>query len=111
MPGRSEVMAHLTRKLLGYALGRALNNFDKCVVDDSLSADGGRLPRFGHDRNDRAQLSVPASVREEVGKSMARTMSRRTFLRGTGVALGLPLLEAMEASADPRRERLRSACA
>lgn len=30
---------------------------------------------------------------------MARTMSRRTFLRGTGVALGLPLLEAMEASA------------
>jgi hypothetical protein len=30
---------------------------------------------------------------------MARTMSRRTFLRGTGVALGLPLLESMEASA------------
>src|SRR5678809_484876 len=30
---------------------------------------------------------------------MVRTMSRRTFLRGSGAALGLPLLEAMEASA------------
>lgn len=35
---KDDVMTHLTRKLLGYALGRALNNFDKCVVDDSLKA-------------------------------------------------------------------------
>ena len=35
---KDEVMTHLTRKMLGYALGRALNNFDKCVVDDSLKA-------------------------------------------------------------------------
>jgi uncharacterized protein DUF1592/uncharacterized protein DUF1588/uncharacterized protein DUF1587/uncharacterized protein DUF1585/uncharacterized protein DUF1595/cytochrome c len=35
---KDEVMTHLTRKILGYALGRALNNFDKCVVDDSLKA-------------------------------------------------------------------------
>jgi hypothetical protein len=35
---KDEVVTHLTRKLLGYALGRALNNFDKCVVDDSLKA-------------------------------------------------------------------------
>lgn len=27
---------HLTRKLLGFALGRSLNKFDDCVVDDSL---------------------------------------------------------------------------
>ncbi|MBI3858474.1 MAG: DUF1592 domain-containing protein [Planctomycetes bacterium] len=35
---KDEVVTHLTRKMLGYALGRALNNFDKCVVDDSLMA-------------------------------------------------------------------------
>ena len=31
-------MTHLTRKLLGYSHGRALNTFDKCVVDDALKA-------------------------------------------------------------------------
>lgn len=35
---QDEVLTHLARKLLGYALGRALNNFDKCVVDDGLKA-------------------------------------------------------------------------
>jgi len=38
MGRKDEVMAHLARKLLGYALGRALNKFDQCVVDDSLKA-------------------------------------------------------------------------
>jgi hypothetical protein len=35
---KDDVMTHLTRKLLGYALGRALNKFDNCVVDDALKA-------------------------------------------------------------------------
>jgi hypothetical protein len=38
MGRKDEVMTHLSRKLLGYSLGRALNNFDKCVVDDCLKA-------------------------------------------------------------------------
>jgi hypothetical protein len=38
MGRKDEVVTHLTRKLLGYALGRALNQFDKCVVDDALKA-------------------------------------------------------------------------
>lgn len=38
MGRKDEVVTHLTRKMLGYALGRALNNFDKCVVDDALKA-------------------------------------------------------------------------
>jgi hypothetical protein len=45
MGRKDEVLAHLSRKLLGYALGRALNKFDQCVVDDSLKAlkaDGNR---------------------------------------------------------------------
>ncbi|HYE98689.1 MAG TPA: DUF1592 domain-containing protein [Planctomycetota bacterium] len=35
---KDEVMRHLARKLLGYALGRPLNKFDECVVDDALKA-------------------------------------------------------------------------
>jgi len=45
MGRKDEVLAHLSRKLLGYALGRALNKFDQCVVDDglkALKADGHR---------------------------------------------------------------------
>lgn len=38
MGRKDEVLTHLTRKLLGYALGRALNTFDKCVVEDALKA-------------------------------------------------------------------------
>lgn len=38
MMRKDEVVTHLTRKLLGYALGRALNKFDQCVVDDALKA-------------------------------------------------------------------------
>lgn len=44
MGRKDEVLAHLSRKLLGYALGRALNKFDQCVVDDSLKA----LKASGH---------------------------------------------------------------
>ena len=38
MARKDEVMKHLAKKLLGYALGRGLNKFDDCVVDDSLKA-------------------------------------------------------------------------
>jgi hypothetical protein len=33
---KDEVMKHLAKKLLGYALGRGLNKFDECVVDESV---------------------------------------------------------------------------
>jgi hypothetical protein len=35
---KDEVMRHLARKMLGYALGRQLNKFDDCVVDDAMKA-------------------------------------------------------------------------
>ena len=38
MARKDDVVLHLTRKMLGYALGRALNKFDDCVVTDSLKA-------------------------------------------------------------------------
>ena len=35
---KPEFLRNLTRKLVGYALGRPLNKFDECVIDDSLKA-------------------------------------------------------------------------
>jgi mono/diheme cytochrome c family protein len=35
---KDEVMTHLARKLLGYALGRDLNKFDECVIEEALKA-------------------------------------------------------------------------
>ncbi len=35
---RPEVLKHLSRKMLGYALGRELNRFDQCVIDDTMKA-------------------------------------------------------------------------
>jgi hypothetical protein len=42
---KPEFLRTLTRKLLGYALGRELNKFDQCVIDDAVkavAADGDR---------------------------------------------------------------------
>jgi hypothetical protein len=33
---KQEFARHLSRKLLGYALGRALNKYDQCVIDDCV---------------------------------------------------------------------------
>jgi mono/diheme cytochrome c family protein len=35
---KGEVVRHLTRKMLGYALGRELNKFDQCVITDTMKA-------------------------------------------------------------------------
>ncbi len=35
---KQEVLRHLSKKMLGYALGRELNRFDQCVVDDAMKA-------------------------------------------------------------------------
>lgn len=35
---KGELLRNLTRKMLGYALGRGLNRFDDCVIRDSLEA-------------------------------------------------------------------------
>lgn len=35
---RDQFVQHLIRQMLGYALGRPLNRFDQCVIDDTLKA-------------------------------------------------------------------------
>src|SRR5581483_11539058 len=63
-----------------------------------------RLPPS--DPGDRLQSGVPGPVKE--GEMSARSISRRRMLRASGVALGLPFLDAMtpafaRAAAPPRR--------
>ena len=58
----------------------------------------GRVPHLATAGSDRAELPVFAPKPEAVSRAMgvkSKPLSRRTFLRGAGVALGLPLLEAM----------------
>lgn len=38
MSKKDEIMRNLTKKMLGYALGRSLNKFDRCVIDDAMKA-------------------------------------------------------------------------
>jgi len=35
---KHQIMSHLTKRLVGYALGRELNRFDDCVIRDSMKA-------------------------------------------------------------------------
>ena len=35
---KDDFARNLTRKMLGYALGRSLNRYDNCVIDDSMAA-------------------------------------------------------------------------
>ena len=35
---RDQVFRHLAKKLTGYALGRPLNRFDDCVINDAMAA-------------------------------------------------------------------------
>ncbi|MCC6491608.1 MAG: DUF1592 domain-containing protein [Pirellulales bacterium] len=35
---KDEFVRHLSRKMLGYALGRGLSQFDDCIVDDTMEA-------------------------------------------------------------------------
>ncbi|HTN74451.1 MAG TPA: DUF1592 domain-containing protein, partial [Pirellulaceae bacterium] len=35
---KPEILKHLSKKMLGYALGRELNRFDQCVLDDAMKA-------------------------------------------------------------------------
>ena len=96
---------NLTSKMLGYALGRGLTLKDSCTVDNIVA----QLK----DNNYSAQtlieaivLSVPfryqAGGAQERSEGAAQAMtsskisiSRRALLRGAGVGLGLPWLEAM----------------
>ncbi|MFQ3592303.1 MAG: DUF1592 domain-containing protein, partial [Gemmataceae bacterium] len=55
---KNEFLRNLTRKLLGYALGRQLYRFDQCVIDEALKGLAEREDR-SHELIERIVLSYP----------------------------------------------------
>ena len=96
----------LAEKMLTYALGRGLEDPDKCAVDrivDTMSSDQSKFSSLVLE----IVKSDPFQRRKNRGSRTMRTarqISRRTVLRGLGTAIALPWLEAM---APPRRWPLR----
>ena len=84
-----------TEKLLTYALGRGLTPHDAPAVR-AISAHGraARVPAVERRHGHRHQHVLPD---EEIAVMMITRMAlpRRTFLRGVGATLALPLLDAM----------------
>ena len=97
---RDAVAATATEKLLTYALGRRVEYFDMPAVR-AIVRDAGaqRLPLLVARHRHRQERAVPdEAIRGRHTAVMFITkkhLSRRTFLRGTGVTLALPLLESM----------------
>src|SRR4029079_17212686 len=56
---------------------------------------GLRIPRFAAPRRSKQDLSEQVGIPTMAQRVSKRHLSRRTFLRGTGVALALPWLDAM----------------
>ena len=114
-----QVMTTLSKKMMGYALGRTVLASDRPLLDED---DGGRRRRLvfrtgGEDhhqpavpqpggRDDSASTSAMTVARQNRGTpsqrkqvpmsiNRARLPSRRHFLRGMGVALALPWMESL----------------
>ena len=89
-------MNTVTEKLLTYALGRGLEYYDKPAVRAIMRAGRARqLPHFGADQRHREEHAV--SDEEDSGTMIItkKSLPRRTFLRGLGTTLALPLLDSM----------------
>ena len=107
----------LAEKMLTYALGRGLERADRRAVDQIVRQAGPRrIPVLGpgpRHRRERAVLVQP-EARGGNHEDCAREYSRRTVLRGLGVSMALPLLEAMDrgrrcAGSADRRQSCRCA--
>jgi len=68
-----------------------------CARSHRKADAGGQVPVPGLASRGGAEPSISMATRRTRGNQamMQRTLSRRTFLRGAGVAMGLPLLEGM----------------
>ena len=84
----------LTEKLLTFALGRGVEYYDAPAVRKIVrDAQRDRLPLLVDHSGNRQQHAVSD---EEVAMIITKkALPRRTFLRGVGATLALPLLDAM----------------
>ena len=87
----------LTEKVLTYALGRGLEYYDRCAVDEIMEAlEQGRIPVFDSDYWGDQERTIPeANHARGPAMSDGLRISRRTMLRGVGTAVALPFLDAM----------------
>ena len=74
---QDEFLRNFCRKLLGYALGRAVQLSDEPLIDEMLAAAAGeRLPLLRRARDDRPQQAIPISSRAAGDSSRARETRR-----------------------------------
>ena len=100
----------LTEKLMTYGLGRGLEYYDMPHVRKIVRDAAPRQLSFFIDRvgycekrtisneessRDSEQLNIWHTKETDIMFITKKHLSRRTFLRGAGVAVGLPLLDAM----------------
>ncbi len=109
---RSDVFVRtVTEKLLTYATGRALKYYDMPVVR-SIAREAaqerqsffGARPRYREERsisdeNEAIRVSIPR--RTAMRFITKKHLPRRTFLRGMGVTVALPLLDSMVPAQTP----------
>ena len=90
---------NVTEKMLTYSLGRGLERFDRPTVEAiSRQSQGERLQVFGARHGSREEQTVPDAEcggREAMNLIFKKQLPRRTFLRGMGSVVALPLLDAM----------------
>ena len=89
-------VATLTEKLLTYALGRGAEHYDMPAVRAIHARRGSQRPPLFVARVGRSSTAFPFQ-NEEIGVMIITktALPRRTFLRGMGATLALPLLDAM----------------
>ena len=93
---RDEFIATFTEKLMTYALGRGLESYDQPAMR-AIMRDAAKQ-NTTHSRYHQCNRQKPAVSDEENPRIMIITkkaLARRTFLRGIGTDLALPLLDAM----------------
>ncbi len=102
-----QIARHFTSKLLTYALGRGLEPYDNCTVDKIMARaekDNYRMSTIVC--RHCFQRSVPITTQHSGDSTVSQSpmnwqrlthknVSRRSLLRGLGVAMGLPALDAM----------------
>ena len=84
----------LTEKLLTFALGRGVEYYDAPAIRKIVAA--ARDDNYRFSQVDHGHCPKHAVSDEDVAMIIKKiALPRRTFLRGTGAALALPLLDAM----------------
>ena len=96
-PTKTNSLKCLTEKMLTYALGRGLERYDRPAVQSiARRTGGGRVSFLVAGDEHRREHAVPDAPRRRTEIMITRKhLPRRTFLRGLGTAIALPVLDAM----------------